>query len=349
MAGDRMSRPPIGLGIGRLVEPLYRTAVARRNAAFDRGERVVRAGVPVISVGNLSVGGTGKTPMVMLLARWLIEAGERPGIALRGYGGRAGDVSDEHAEYRAALPGVAVEADPTRIRAVEKLVREHGCSCVILDDGFQHRFVARDLDIVLVDATRDPRRDRCLPAGWLREPLESLARAHVAVITHAERVGPLAARELLDALQDRFPNLRGAIAEHAWSGIAIGDRVLESSWIAGRRVIIACGIGNPHAFIAQAERHGALIADLEVRPDHHAWTVAEARGLVERCDRSGAAAILTTGKDWVKLASVVGSADLGRFARPVLEVALTDGGEGLKRTVVELCTPSAAAIPSGHA
>ena len=146
-------------------------------------------GWPVISIGNLTLGGTGKTPMVQHAASVLMDAGHRPAIVLRGYGARRGEDSDEAMEHRAALPGVPVMAQPDRVAALATLRRTHPeVDVVLLDDGFQHRFVKRCSDIVLIDARRVLDEERVLPAGRLREPLASLARATDVVVTHADRV-----------------------------------------------------------------------------------------------------------------------------------------------------------------
>ena len=146
---------------------LYGLAVRARNARFDRGRTVVPVTVPVISVGNVTVGGTGKTPMVTWVTRRLLDAGMRPVIAMRGYGARPGrgdeadeaDEADEVMEHRLRLGDVPVVADPDRVAALRSFLPEHaGIDCVVLDDGFQHRRLGRDLDLVLMGA-ESPERD----------------------------------------------------------------------------------------------------------------------------------------------------------------------------------------------
>ena len=131
---------------------LYGAVVARRNTRFDAGLGVLKTGLPVVSIGNLTVGGTGKTPCVQWAARALIAAGHRPAIALRGYGSRPGQPSDEAMEHREALEGVPVLASPDRVASIETIRSEYPtCDVVILDDGFQHRRVAREVDVLLVE------------------------------------------------------------------------------------------------------------------------------------------------------------------------------------------------------
>ena len=165
---------------------VYRSAIALRNRRYDRNG-VERISVPVISVGNITTGGVGKTPMVAWLARQLLEAGHRPAICMRGYGSSRTQRSDEEMEYEAILPEVAVVADPNRAAAARRHLSRHPeTDCLLLDDGFQHRQLHRDLDLVLLDATVHLPAERMLPAGHLREPVGNLQRAD-AVITVSRR------------------------------------------------------------------------------------------------------------------------------------------------------------------
>ncbi len=321
-------------------EPVYRWAVARRNVAFDRGERVWRAPYPVISVGNLSVGGTGKSPVVMRLARELLAHHLRPVIAMRGYAKRDGELSDEEAEYLDALEGVRVLAHPDRAGSIAALHASGGAAdCVILDDGFQHRFVARDLDIVLIDAMRDPFADRLLPAGWLREPVQSLRRADAVVVTRADRIAAPTLRGLLGRIEgEARSGTPIATSAHRWErldryslrGDAQGHQ--PPSWLARRRVFVVSGIGNPAAFRAQVEREvGGPIVGERTLADHASYSATLVAGLVREAERRGAEAIVTTAKDWVKIRRTAGSlaANGPEWIVPRVEIAFLEGGDAL--------------------
>lgn len=339
MAADRRDRPPVPAWLGRPLEPVYRAVVARRNRAFDTGRRVFRPPVPVLSVGNLSVGGTGKTPMVMRLIEVLRAAGHTPMVAMRGYRARPGQPSDEQAEYLARFPGLAIVAQPDRAAGILAALRAAPSSadCIILDDGFQHRFVARDLDIVLIDATRSPTTDRCLPAGWLREPIESLGRAQVAVLTHAESVGPAALNTLEAALLGINPRLVVARASHAWTSLVSDAGALPVSWLSGKRIVVACGVGHPAPIFAQARAAGADVVHECAFPDHHRWAVADLRSLAAR--QPAADALLVTAKDWVKVAPLAGSLALPwPIVRPVLSLHFDAGEPALITRVLEAVT-----------
>ena len=340
---DRRARPPAPFGLGRLLEPLYTFEVQRRNRRFDAGAGVHRAPIPVICVGNLSVGGTGKTPFVMWLVDQLRKRGLSPGIAMRGYRAAPGQMSDEQAEYAMRLEGVPVAADPVRFNAVTALAAHGGANIAVLDDGFQHRSLARDLDIVLCDATRPVFDDRCLPAGWLREPASALARAGAVVWTRADLVGAHALEGLMHRTQSVAPDAVIAAAAHRWSGLAVqGQASLKPvEDLRSARVAIASGIGNPTALRSAVEAVGATVTGALFRPDHHAWDgrdVADLEHIVH-----GAEALITTDKDWVKLRAL----DLSRLGCPILrprvELAITHGLDDLLACIDAVTHPRDAA------
>ncbi len=304
-------RAPVPGPLGRLASRVYARGLARRTARFDRGEGVVRFDRPVISVGNLSVGGTGKTPMVRWAVRTLRDAGHDPCVAMRGYKSREGhsDEATEHAEEFDDLPVVA-QADRSR-GLIELFASERGerVEAIVLDDGFQHRQIARDMDLVLLDATRDPFDDAMLPAGWLREPVEALRRATHIVLTHAEA----ASSSGLSTLAARIADFRGhepdAVVRHVWTGLTIwrwGGSTWEATaesveWLRERRTIAACALGNPGPFIDGAQRASGMLAAKVVLRDHDPYASGTIERIVGEARAAGAGAIVTTAKDWVKL------------------------------------------------
>ena len=338
--------PPALRPLAPLAERVYARVVGKRNANFDarsKGSLLFPGGLsvtldrPVISIGNLSVGGTGKTPAVQLVCRWLIEAGHHPAIAMRGYASRHG-VSDEAELHRAALPGVPLAVGPNRLERLLTLFASpegQQVDVVVLDDGFQHRRVARQLDIVLIDATQDPLTQRLLPAGWLREPVQSLERAHAVILTHADRAQPSDATRLQAELGRRFPHLAIARAEHAWRELSVfdgRDTARPASWLKGRRYALACAIGKPEAFIAQATNVLGPPATTITLRDHDPYKPATIARLVRAAE--GMDALLVTEKDWAKLvhARVQWPCPV---ARPVLELRITNENEPLRALVLE--------------
>ncbi|CAN5758138.1 N/A [soil metagenome] len=312
--------------LGPLLTPLYAAAIARRNARFDRGRGVSRAALPVISIGNLSTGGTGKTPFVMWLARALRAHAFVPAIAMRGYASAHG-LSDEADEYRRALPDVPVIVNPDRAAGIAAFLAAQDAESgsisqahpalrpthIILDDGFQHRRLARDADIVLIDATRDPRRDHFLPRGDLREPLSSLRRAHAIILTRCQQAAPAALDDLEHALRAAAPAalILRARSELTAFRLEPAGTPLEPADLRARRILALSAIGNPAAFLAHLHAalgnpDPALIRELAL-PDHDLFTDATINRAIAAARNHRADFIIATEKDWSKLARIPAS------------------------------------------
>ncbi len=334
----REGRGPVGGAVGRAASRVYAREIGRRNRRFDAGAGVTKLDVPVISVGNLSVGGTGKTPMVAWIVRALLEAGRSPCIAMRGYKKGKGS-SDEELLYKRTLEGVPVVAQPDRLAGLREMFQTEAgrrVDVVVLDDGFQHRRIARDLDLVLVDATKSPFEDAMLPTGWLREPVGSLKRAHGVVITHAESVSPLRLEELelqVEAAHGRSPVAR---ASHAWDGLQVkmeGREVPRPvGWLKGKKAFVVCAIGRPEPFVRQVERaSGGPAAGRMVLRDHDPYKPATREAIAREAAAAGADVIVTTEKDWSKLESTKWGLPV---ARPRLVMKIEQGEGELRGMVV---------------
>lgn len=309
-----------------LGERLYLRELAKRNARFDAGVGVVTLDRPVISVGNLSTGGTGKTPMVRWVVEQLLATGHHPAIAMRGYGSRRGELSDEQDEYRRAFDRVPIVAQPNRtdgLIALFHTAEGEAVETVVLDDGFQHRRLARALDIVLVDLSAGTLDDRCLPAGHNREPVENLARADAIVLTHAERVDEQTITDharRIERLTGRPPT---AVTEHAWHGFDGASGELPT------RVHAVCAIGHPEAFLAHARGHFEVTGQTVLR-DHDRFDAGVVRALRDKAAHAGA--LLCTNKDWSKLRHHGWPVPV---VRPRLSHAFRSGEHELLRLVVE--------------
>jgi tetraacyldisaccharide 4'-kinase len=286
---------------------------ARRKRARDL-KRAEKPDVPVISVGNLSMGGTGKTPCVLRLAELLKERGRRPGILTRGYGrssrehlvlaaGAASDAADAGDEPRIFLrSGVApVGVGSDRFRTGQLLRREFGVDTLLLDDGFQHARLARDVDIVLIDALEPFGRGGVFPLGRLREPLCGLARASIVLITRSECC------DLADAVErvvrqwnPHAPIFRASVQPLAWVDYRSGARHgLDARPF--ERAGAMCGLGNPQSFRRTLEQVGVTPVDWVEFPDHHRYHPSELRRVAQRFAERGATAIATTEKDAINL------------------------------------------------
>ena len=327
-----------GLGVLSL---LYRLGLSVGNLRWLLPGLVRRPPCPVVSVGNLTVGGTGKTPMAACLADLVIELGGAPLIVSRGYGGDEGRPNDEARELQRLCPDVPHVQDADRVRAIRQWVGHHPCDLAILDDGFQHRRCARDLDIVLIDALRPFGYGHLLPRGLLREPLSALRRADVIVITRAD----LPAADELATLKAKVSGLVPGdtpvlLAEHRPVAIRLADGSRRDlDWLAGREVAAACAIANPQAFRMTLEQLGARVTPFNAFRDHHVYTREDLNRLMAGAEAAGAKTLVTTGKDFVKWFPMI---DAGEIA-PCLEVAavdialrVTEGEDVLRRRVAAL-------------
>lgn len=280
--------------------------------------------VPVISVGNITCGGTGKTPVTIDIARRLVAEGHRVGILSRGYkrlskdpylvvsDGRSniqscGESGDEPYMMAAAVPEAIVIVGSKRTQTAEIAINKFGCDILLLDDGFQHWPIARTIDVVLLDYNDDLLKDHLLPAGRLREPLAALARADWVVVTKVPESPDL----------DRLLQLRSTIARyapqaevsscrmtpHAVKCIGAGDAILQPFDLNGKSVIAFSGIARPQTFEAQLRDLGATVHSTLPFPDHHWYTQQDVARIRYEYQLTNADLIVTTEKDAVKLPS----------------------------------------------
>lgn len=284
-------------------EPLYTTAIRYRNRRYDRGRAVIhRIEVPVISVGNLTLGGTGKTPLVKWIARWLRHRQLRVALVSRGYGAEQGARNDEALELEQALPDVPHLQNADRVAAAQVAIEELAAQVILLDDGFQHRRLARDLDIVLLDAWEPFGFNHVFPRGTLREPISSLRRAQVVCLTRADQVAPGRRNEIRARVRQVAPAAAWCEAVHAPRMLFSASGNCEPiERLRGRRVAAFCGIGNPAAFRRTLEGIGYEVAAWREFPDHHLFTAGDVENLSNWANSEKVDAVISTQKDLVKL------------------------------------------------
>ena len=285
------------VGLGMLEVP-YRLAVQKRNAAFDAGRGVHHAPRPVVSVGNLTAGGTGKTPTVAWLARKLAEHGHRPAILMRGYKAKPGEKGDEQQLLESLLAdvGVPVYADADRVGLARRATEERpDIDVFVLDDGFQHRRLGRCFDLVLIDRTQPFGHGHVLPRGLLREPASGLSRASAVLITRGGSEAEVAAirRQVVEETAAPLFQSEFNLFPRTPRGEAVD--------LAGVECVVASGIGNPAAFEADVAAMGAKVVATRRFADHHDFTAEDANELVKQADGRR---VVVTGKDWTKLAAV---------------------------------------------
>jgi tetraacyldisaccharide 4'-kinase len=352
-ADERLARRGGAIELLRVPALAFSALARARRSLYDRRLLpIARVSVPVVSIGNLTTGGTGKTPMCALVVRALIARGFRPGILSRGYGAAPGAANDEARLLAYLLPTTPHVQGADRVGGARELIRG-GANAIVLDDGFQHRRLARDVDIVLVDATRpfglasadgvEPVR-ALLPRGLLREPPSSLRRSDLIVLTRTEAV-TMAATEAVERELERIapgrPIARAALRMEGW--IDEKGRAGPVDHLRGREVDVVSALGNPSAFEASVVKAGALVRDRRVFADHHRYTRADLAGLP-----APGRVLVTSAKDAVKLAPL----GVEFFALQV-ELELVTGAHVLDALLDALPNPSRSAhavtLKSDHA
>lgn len=319
-----------------IASKVYEAVVEMRNARFDRGVGIRSVDRPVISVGNIVAGGTGKSPMVRWVAEWALAGDVLPLIALRGYRSHQGK-SDEAMEHQAALPNAKIAVGANRFATISAAVAgDPSIGVVIMDDGFQHRALARNLDLVLIDATCSRLDGKLLPLGWLREPVKNLSRASGVIVTHAQQID----HELDKKIHALHGRSALAWCDHFWDGLDVrtvdGTKIVQANEsLRGRRLSVWAGIARPEAFINQLKTFGAEIVHVASLGDHARYGSTAVARLTQAAHAAGAMAIATTGKDLVKI-----SGDMDKMSLPLIIPRLRVkfcAGEDAFRGLLEKC------------
>jgi tetraacyldisaccharide 4'-kinase len=314
----------------------YGAAVALRNRLYDaRVFQAHAAGVPVVSVGNLTLGGTGKTPIVELVCRWFLGRGRRVVVLSRGYAAH-GSRNDEALVLQANLPSVPHLQHRDRVAIARRACREHQPHVLVLDDGFQHRRLARDLDIVLIDCTQPFGYGRLFPRGLLREPLAGLRRAHLIALTRTNAVPDSERQRIRDAIARVASTVPVIETTFRPNGLCGHAGVLDPlDRLRGRRVLAFCAIGNPLGFWQTVRGLGADLLDTRSFRDHHHYGDADLLALDVWVRQSAPDFVLVTQKDLVKIPRDTLGARPLRAVR--IEAAVTAGGETLDEQLGRLC------------
>jgi len=331
---------------------IYGRAIALRNVWYDRKNSAAGLPVPVISVGNLTVGGTGKTPFVIDLVRRLDALGFSPAVIARGYGATPGEPNDEQKLITKNCPSVAYVSDPDRRRAGEVACERFGADVIVLDDGFQHRRLARDLDIVLVDATCPFGYGHLLPRGLLREPAVELCRAHLVVLTRSNQVSRTELARIETRLHELAPDAVHLKCNHRVTGVdrldgtPIGPNQLAPTpkgvgtegALDRKKVVLFAGIAHPQSFVTTVSSLGADVVASQWFPDHHQYTQRNLRSLLHADRFPQHDFLVTTEKDAVKLAELPG---LDAAPIVVVHVAIdfVDDGGTMLQAILEKRLP----------
>ena len=311
-----------------LATPLYWVGtILHRQIYQKRFVSPTRLEIPIVCVGNLSLGGTGKTPVVEGLAKNLLQRGARVAVVSRGYGGEietaktisavvvsdgktlfwdAARVGDEPVELAIALPGVPVVVGPRRAQAARLAMNRFQLDIILLDDGFQHHALERACDIVVIDATRLPTRQRLFPRGTLRERLGALSRANAVILTRTDQVEVACQKDLEifeKQLRRRYPHLIVARTALHIRGLTTleKDKITPREKLRGKKAFLFCGVGNPRSVEVSLRAIGLDVVAQETLPDHGAADTRTMRALRNKTQEVGASFLVCTRKDAVKI------------------------------------------------
>ncbi|MCI5139124.1 MAG: tetraacyldisaccharide 4'-kinase [Candidatus Electrothrix sp. AR1] len=312
--------------LGRPFSPFYSTAMRLREYLYQK--RIFKSTpftVPVISVGNLTLGGTGKTPMVQYLARLLQENGYQPAIISRGYGGATKErinivsdgkeiflgadyVGDEPRMLAETLPGVFVLTGIVRKLPAAEAVKM-GADILLLDDGFQHMAIRRDLDIVLFNTDKLAGNSRVFPGGDLREPINALKRCHAFVLTGTDEQNQQRAENFKAVLNKKFPDKPVFFSRNCPTGLILqktdGEKIpVQPEELADQQCFAFCGIARPEGFNQTLNKLNIQPIALRALPDHFAYAAKTVRQLIAEAQQAGATCFLCTEKDLVKLRNI---------------------------------------------
>ncbi len=280
---------------------LYRSIVLATQASYRKiPSRIKKVNARVISIGNITWGGTGKTPMVIALARYFLESGKKVVVLTRGYG------KDEVEELKKNLPQVPVIVGRDRVKTAVEAVQKHGAEIILLDDGFQHIRLHRDMDVVNINSTVPFGPGGLIPLGTLREPIENLARAHIFVLTKSD-IGS----KNLHWIRQKITSIKpgAVIFEAVHKPVQLLDyrrnRFLPLTEIRGKKVAVISGIGDPYSFEKTVEKIGGQILFAARFDDHHDFTPKEIDEFLGRCKEMGVKDIVTTEKDFARIEKVM--------------------------------------------
>jgi tetraacyldisaccharide 4'-kinase len=335
----------------------YRLALAVRERAY--GWRLLGTGrltCPVVSVGNITLGGSGKTPTVELVARCLRELGATPAVVSRGYGRDTRGVhvvadqrgvrlapraaGDEPVLLAERLPGMPVIVGENRFEAGRVATERCGATAIVLDDGFQHRTLHKDLEIVVINGRAPWGNRRLFPRGMLREPLSALRRADLVIVTNPpDAAGVEEAIGTIRRHNEGAPVLTAVYEVVDAQEMRTGRRAGMDE-LCGRRLLAFAGLGSPRGFAETLTAVGVRVGELVEYPDHHWFAEEELGDLAQQARAIGAEGLITTEKDWVRLRGQ-GLPSIPLWVLGV-RLKLESGGEALRRALGRALAPTTA-------
>jgi len=329
----------------RIISLFYAVVVVVRNCLYDIGWlKIHRAGRPVICVGNITAGGTGKTPLVIWLCNLLSEK-KKTVVLTRGYKSSKNHENsrvylDEPQLLKESCPNVEVIVNSDRVAGVTEGIKKYEAEIFVMDDGFQHRRLYRDIDIVTIDATEPFGYSRLLPAGLLREPIKALRRTDAVVLTRTDQVDKSQLNKIEEQIMKMNKELVVARTVHRVMSIKRTDgEEIKLEQLKGKRVFAFCGIGNPGSFMTTLSNLGAEVVGEKIYNDHYHYGQADIREFLGLAERTNAELILTTQKDFSKIdlkRYKLRDEDEKRFVYLEIELCFKSGEEKIRALIEKL-------------
>ena len=337
---------------------IYLVIVNVRNWLYEKQVfRSINLEKKVISVGNLTTGGSGKTPMVELLALYLKKRGMNPAILSRGYGRRTHGIvvvsdgeklaglpkigGDEPALLARHLPGIPVVVARDRVIAGQWAINRYGVDILLMDGGFQHRKLKRDADIVMLDATCAWGNGRVLPGGPLREPLRGLRRADLIIWTRTDETDVDKKNKAKVLSLSRAPVLASCHKPKGWRSL-VEEKIYSLDLLTHQKVFGFAGIGNPESFKKKIDQLGIQLVGFAAFRDHHWYSRKEIDWIIEEAARAGADAIVTTEKDGIKVSFPI-ETEIPGYAL-MIELEIIDGIEQMNLFLDSVCESNGGGI-----
>lgn len=336
---DRTASAAMLRAAAACAEPIYAAVMGLRNALYDWGILPGHPlGRPTISVGNITTGGTGKTPIVRWMTRRLVAEGRKAVILMRGYKSTPGGNSDEAALL--ATPEIPVVVNPNRQAGAAAALQKYPQTTVfVLDDAMQHRSAARDFELVLIHAAEPFGFGRVFPRGFAREPLSGLRRADAVLITHGDEISAGRLQEIISEVRSNNKSAEILQCDHVISSLRSADeQSIPIENLSAKRYFAFCGIGSPSSFFRRLGDHGGISVGTREFDDHHNYDAGDMSAIMEAAKKSGAEMVITTEKDWVKVREFA-----SQFSIPVFRSELSirfrgDDEEKLWRLVSEVAS-----------
>ena len=319
----------------RIISLFYSIIVRTRNFLYNAQIlKSNKVNALIICIGNITTGGTGKTPLVVWLCNFLHDKDIRTAILTRGYKAHKGKFSDEPAILAQSCPDCRILINSNRTESAQKAISQHNAQVLVMDDGFQHRKLHRNLNIVTIDSTCPFGYGKILPAGLLREPATAIKRAQAAIITRSDLVSETKLIQITEKIKKINPDIVIANAMHKPVCVKLIEKPkLDLEHLKTKRIFAFSGIGNPDGFLKTIKKLELNLIESKSYNDHYNYTQQDAEDIYQRAAYVNADLILSTQKDWTKIALLMKHRDNIDFGYLLVEMDFTSGKDKITQLI----------------